>query len=310
MRPPFRVEHVGSFLRPERLIQAARERKAGQDRRCRSEAPAGRMRARDRHLPGRDRTALDHRRRVPPAQLVGGLHRRGGGVWPAGRNIELSEMRLLLSGRVLPVRQGAAQAQAAHRRRRLQFSEVRGQKRGVPKVTMAARRHALLPRAEGVRYLGVSRPRGVLRSADADLPRRDRRAAAEGCTYLQLDDTALPCNCDAHAREDVKARGEDPDELTERYSPALSMNASPEAQRHDGGDSPLPRQPEGRLDGRRRLRADRRGAVQPARCGIYCLEYDTERAGDFAPLRFVPKGKRVILGLVSTKTPVLEGKRI
>ena len=41
---------------------------------------------------------------------------------------------------------------------------------------------------------------------------------------------------------------------------------------------------------------------------VYCLEYDTERAGDFAPLRFVPKGKRVILGLVSTKTPVLEKK--
>ena len=43
--------------------------------------------------------------------------------------------------------------------------------------------------------------------------------------------------------------------------------------------------------------------------GIYCLEYDTERAGDFAPLRFVPKGKRVILGLVSTKTPQLEIER-
>jgi 5-methyltetrahydropteroyltriglutamate--homocysteine methyltransferase len=44
--------------------------------------------------------------------------------------------------------------------------------------------------------------------------------------------------------------------------------------------------------------------------GTYCLEYDTERAGDFAPLRFVPKGKRVILGLVSTKTPVLESKDV
>lgn len=41
---------------------------------------------------------------------------------------------------------------------------------------------------------------------------------------------------------------------------------------------------------------------------VYCLEYDTPRAGDFAPLRFVPKDKRVILGLVSTKTPVLESK--
>ena len=42
----------------------------------------------------------------------------------------------------------------------------------------------------------------------------------------------------------------------------------------------------------------------------YCLEYDTERAGDFSPLRLVPKGKRVILGLVSTKTPVLEKKEL
>ena len=42
--------------------------------------------------------------------------------------------------------------------------------------------------------------------------------------------------------------------------------------------------------------------------GTYCLEYDTERAGDFSPLRFLPKGKRVILGLVSTKTPELETK--
>ena len=41
---------------------------------------------------------------------------------------------------------------------------------------------------------------------------------------------------------------------------------------------------------------------------VYCLEYDTARAGDFSPLRFVPAGKRVVLGLVSTKTPVLEDR--
>jgi methionine synthase II (cobalamin-independent) len=41
---------------------------------------------------------------------------------------------------------------------------------------------------------------------------------------------------------------------------------------------------------------------------IYCLEYDTPRAGDFSPLRYVPEGKTVILGLVSTKTPKLEAK--
>jgi 5-methyltetrahydropteroyltriglutamate--homocysteine methyltransferase len=40
----------------------------------------------------------------------------------------------------------------------------------------------------------------------------------------------------------------------------------------------------------------------------YFLEYDTERSGGFEPLRFVPKGKKVVLGLVSTKTPALENK--
>jgi 5-methyltetrahydropteroyltriglutamate--homocysteine methyltransferase len=41
---------------------------------------------------------------------------------------------------------------------------------------------------------------------------------------------------------------------------------------------------------------------------VYCLEYDTARAGDFSPLRHVPRNKMVILGLVSTKTPQLERK--
>jgi 5-methyltetrahydropteroyltriglutamate--homocysteine methyltransferase len=41
---------------------------------------------------------------------------------------------------------------------------------------------------------------------------------------------------------------------------------------------------------------------------VFLLEYDTQRAGDFAPLRFVPKGKRVVLGLVSSKTPELEDR--
>lgn len=132
--------------------------------------------------------------------------------------------------------------------------------------------------------------------------------AAEGCGYLQLDDTALPCNCDAQAREDVAARGEDADELTERYArlfndcvrdrPAgmaigihLCRGNLKGAWMAEGGYEPIAEVLFNKLD-----------------VGIYCLEYDTERAGDFAPLRFVPKGKRVILGLVSTKTPVLESK--
>lgn len=50
--------------------------------------------------------------------------------------------------------------------------------------------------------------------------------------------------------------------------------------------------------------------VHMCRGNAYVLEYDTERAGGFEPLRFVPKGKKVVLGLASTKTPLLESKDV
>jgi 5-methyltetrahydropteroyltriglutamate--homocysteine methyltransferase len=132
--------------------------------------------------------------------------------------------------------------------------------------------------------------------------------ASEGCIYLQLDDTALPCNCDAHARQDVAARGEDADELTECYVRLFNecVSSRPRgmtvaihlcrgnlkgAWMAEGGYEPIADALFNRLDAQ-----------------VYCLEYDTARAGDFAPLRFVPAGKHVILGLVSTKTPALEDK--
>jgi 5-methyltetrahydropteroyltriglutamate--homocysteine methyltransferase len=134
--------------------------------------------------------------------------------------------------------------------------------------------------------------------------------AKEGCRYLQLDDTALPCNCDANARKDVVARGENPDELTERYARLFNeaIAGKPSdmavaihlcrgnlkgAWMAEGGYEPVAKMLFNRLN------AD-----------IYCLEYDTPRAGDFSPLRYVPKGKTVILGLVSTKTPQLENKDV
>ena len=182
----------------------------------------------------------------------------------------------------------------------------------MPKVTIAApdvMHYFLGPKAfDAVRLPG---PRGSF-FADLVTIYRDEIAelATEGCTYLQLDDTALPCNCDPHAREDVAARGEDPDELTERYAAALQrLRSRQAAEGHDGRRS-ISAAATSRAPGWPRAATSR----SPRRCStgsnadIYCLEYDTERAGDFSPLRFVPKGKRVILGLVSTKTPVLESK--
>ena len=89
-------------------------------------------------------------------------------------------------------------------------------KRGVPKVVGGADVIHLFSRAEGLRCL---QDREAFLWTCVKIYREEiRDLAADGCTYLQLDDPALPCNCDAHARQDVVNRGENPDGLTERYA--------------------------------------------------------------------------------------------
>jgi 5-methyltetrahydropteroyltriglutamate--homocysteine methyltransferase len=308
MKPPFRVEHVGSFVRPEPLLNAARARKAGR-------IDDGEFRSvQDQSI--RDIVAFQESIGLPT--ITDGEFRRRS--WSAGFIDAVDGFGLrdgTLSFRNGTQIVGIASSPYAKaplkRRQRIVADDYRFLKsvvkRGVPKVTMAApdvMHYFLGPQA-------FDKP--VYRDREAffsDLTKiyRDEIAelAKEGCTYLQLDDTALPCNCDAHAREDVAKRGEDPDELTDRYVRLFNESISQKPQSMtvavhlcrgnlkgawmaEGGYEPI-------ADALfNRLNAD-----------IYCLEYDTGRAGDFAPLRFVPRGKRVILGLVSTKTPQLESK--
>jgi 5-methyltetrahydropteroyltriglutamate--homocysteine methyltransferase len=130
-----------------------------------------------------------------------------------------------------------------------------------------------------------------------------------GCRYLQLDDTAWSMICDPSERDKSKGRGDDPDTLPKRY--ARLTNAALQDKPADmaitmhscrgnfrstfiasGGYEFVAEQLLGNtgLDG-------------------YFLEYDSERAGGFEPLRFFPKGnKQIVLGLVTSKSGKLEGK--
>ena len=308
MKPPFHAEHIGSFVRPPRLIDAARAHKAGKL------DEAGFRAVQDDAI--REIVAFQESIGLP--SVTDGEFRRRS--WSAGF-IDAVEGFGLRDGTlgfrnetgVMGVAASPYARAPLKRKRRIVADDFRFLKsvvkRGVPKVTIAAPdvMHWFLgPKAYET---SVYRDREAFL---ADLARlyQDEIAdlAKEGCTYLQLDDTALPCNCDPRARKDVEARGENPDELTERYARLASeiLNAKPAdmavaihlcrgnlkgAWMAEGGYDPV-------ADALfNRLNAD-----------IYCLEYDTPRAGDFSPLRFVPRGKRVILGLVSTKTPVLEKK--
>jgi 5-methyltetrahydropteroyltriglutamate--homocysteine methyltransferase len=132
--------------------------------------------------------------------------------------------------------------------------------------------------------------------------------AAAGLRYLQLDDTNLAYLCDAKMREGVRARGDDPDELPRGYArlinaaladrPAdmvvcihLCRGNFQSAWVAEGGYEPVAEVlfNELAVDG-------------------YFLEYDDARSGDFSPLRFVPQGKRVVLGIVTSKLGALEDK--
>ena len=131
--------------------------------------------------------------------------------------------------------------------------------------------------------------------------------AAAGLEYLQIDDVSFACLCDENIRAQVRRDGEDPAKLPAQYARIIS-NLIAERPESLGvtmhtcrGNHASMWMAEGGYD------AVAEAVFQTEVDGFF-LEYDTARAGGFEPLRFLPKGKKVVLGLISTKTPRLESK--
>jgi 5-methyltetrahydropteroyltriglutamate--homocysteine methyltransferase len=303
---PFRAEHVGSLPRPDRLL-AARERHA------KGEIPRGEL----------ARIELDCIREAVALQERAGIGAITDGEYPKtgwreflfekcdGFSKELNEpsFPFRLSDGTLWAVPGEPTAVARLKRREAlsagDFSVLKGLttrpiKANLPTPSIAhlggdrlLNRQVYPDRA--ALFADLTR---IMREEVADL-------AARGCTYLQMDEVPIAVLCDPNNQETVRRRGEDPDELIDTYIDAINQSirerpAGMSVAVHlcrgnrdhgmaDGGYEPVAERLFNRLD------ADG-----------YFLEYDTPRAGDFRPLRFVPKGKRVVLGLVSTKVPTLE----
>jgi 5-methyltetrahydropteroyltriglutamate--homocysteine methyltransferase len=132
--------------------------------------------------------------------------------------------------------------------------------------------------------------------------------AGRGCTYLQLDDVIMAYLCDQQLRATVAERGEDPDELLLTYRDAINaaLAGRPEsmtvtmhtcrgnfqsAWMAQGGYEPVAEVLFNEID-----------------IDAYFMEWDTDRAGGFEPLRFLPENKTVVLGLVTSKFPELEAR--
>jgi 5-methyltetrahydropteroyltriglutamate--homocysteine methyltransferase len=131
--------------------------------------------------------------------------------------------------------------------------------------------------------------------------------AQAGCTYLQLDDVSFAYLCDPKIREASRKNGDDPDKLPATYAATIRKV--------------MEKKPAGMTIAMHTCRGNFKsawvaeGGYEPVAEAMFSsgvdaffMEFDTERAGGFEPLRFVPRGKKVVLGLVSSKTPQLESK--
>jgi 5-methyltetrahydropteroyltriglutamate--homocysteine methyltransferase len=303
--PPFRAEHIGSLLRPPRLKRAFRALSGGE---ITNEAFAG-------ELEEAIRAAVRLQEDVGLQAVTDGEFARSS--WFGFFFEGMSGFRLEPSAFRFKDEQGSTYdwptcyaCAPMHRASSITGDEYRRLARltrRTPKLTMPApsafhffRFHApadpsIYP--DPARYWDDLV--AVYRAEIAEL-------GALGCRYLQLDEVPLAMLCDPGIRAQVSDAGSDPNDLARRYVGALQRILS---------DVPA-----GMTVGIHLCRGNFRsrwmaaGGYEPVAellfnevpADVFLLEYDTPRAGDFAPLRLVPAGKSVVLGLVSSKTAALE----
>lgn len=145
----------------------------------------------------------------------------------------------------------------------------------------------------------------------ADTSAAYRKAIAHladaGCTYLQLDDVSFSYLCDPKIQDTCRRNGDDPAKLPRTYADAIT--------------AALKDRPAGMTVTMHTCRGNFKsswvasGGYEPVAEAMFSsavdaffMEFDSERAGTFEPLRHLPKGKKVVLGLVTSKTPALESK--
>ncbi|HJZ70490.1 MAG TPA: 5-methyltetrahydropteroyltriglutamate--homocysteine S-methyltransferase [Vicinamibacterales bacterium] len=309
MTPPFKADQVGSLLRPANLLEA-------RERRRRGEITAADLR-RIEDAAIRDVVAMQERIGMP--SITDGEFRRG--LWHMDFVCDFANVQQAPG---IPIKFHSDEG------------EIEWAPPGVKITGKLARPHPIF--VEDFKFLksittatpkitipspSVLHFRGGRRAIDStaypdmdgfyeDLARvyseEIRDLVDAGCRYLQMDEVNMAFLCDPNLREFARSLGEDPDQLPHTYARLINDATAARhkdmvvclhlcrgnARSHwvaDGGYEPVAEVlfNEFNVDG-------------------YFLEYDSSRAGDFSPLRFVPKGKTVVLGLVTTKKGALERK--
>jgi 5-methyltetrahydropteroyltriglutamate--homocysteine methyltransferase len=309
--PPFRADHVGSLLRPTQLKEARQDHAAAKisaaDLRKVQDAAIRRVVVQQEEAGLQSITDGEFRRDI----FYGDFFCKGLGGATIYQEIE-KFFFIDDAGRKLPVPIAKVTGRMQWRApvHVDDFKFLRSLTKRTPKITMPS--PALI-------YFPSGRD-GVSREAYADLdPLWDDLAFAyqnefkalhdAGCRYIQIDEVPVVMLGDPNFRDGVKSRGDDPDYLLNDLFPKV-MNrclgnrpASLHLSMHIcRGNNQSAWVSTGSYDSVADV------VFNQVDVDSYFLEYDTARAGTFEPLRFVPKNKTVVLGLVSSKLPQLESK--
>jgi 5-methyltetrahydropteroyltriglutamate--homocysteine methyltransferase len=303
--PPFRADHVGSLLRPASLKKARARRECGEisveDLRAEEDAAIEHIITRQAEVGLRSATDgefrramwhfdfLEHLDGVESFRSEHGIAFKGG--------IETQPKGLRVTGKI----GFSSHPMLDH------FRFLRDHTRATPKMT--------IPSPSVLHFRGGRRavPHDVYPEMEEfyrDLALAYRAAvaafAAEGCRYLQFDEVNLAYLCDPEQRQMLRERGDDPDRLPGIYADMINTAI---------GGCPADMTITMHLcRGNFRSSWIAQGGYEPVaellfnQIGVhgYFMEFDTERAGGFEPLRFVPRNKLVVLGLVTSKSGALE----
>jgi 5-methyltetrahydropteroyltriglutamate--homocysteine methyltransferase len=306
-KPPFRADHVGSLLRSAPLKQARAKRETG-------ELAAAELKAvEDREI----EAIIKKQEAVGLKSITDGEYRRA--FWNYdflgqldGVEAYLGERKIAFQGvQPKPMMLRVIGKLGAYRAHPMieHFKFVQSHTKATPKMTVPS------PSSLHFRYGRAAVPEAIYPAMDDfynDLGTSYRKAvrafADAGCRYLQLDEVNFTYLCDPELRKHVTQRGDDPAQLPNIYARMINAAIS---------DIPADMTITMHLcRGNFQSTFVASGGYEPVaeilfntiKVDGYFMEYDTERAGGFEPLRFVPKDKTVVLGLVTSKSGTLESR--
>jgi 5-methyltetrahydropteroyltriglutamate--homocysteine methyltransferase len=306
-KPPFRADHVGSLLRTAPL-------KAARTKREKNEISADDLKAiEDREISGIIKKQED----IGLRAVTDGEFRRA--FWNYdflgkldGVEAYLGERKIKFQGinpKPMMLRVTEKLGTFSNHPMLDHFRYLKEHTRVVPKMTIPS------PSSLHFRYGRDAVPKEIypdMKDFYRDLGQSYRKAirafADAGCRYLQLDEVNFTYLCDPKLRAQVTTRGDDPEKLPSIYADIINAAIS---------DIPPDMTIAMHLcRGNFQSTFVASGGYEPVAESLfnainvhgYFMEYDSDRAGGFEPLRFVPKGKTIVLGLVTSKSGRLESK--